>query len=216
VVPVWLLVPVLVLGVLVGAALGWWMRQRMLAAATQPRHWGAEPAPPAVVVVPDLAADQAVGEGPVARAQGQAPQPGPAPAADAQSQPEPPPLPPETEAATVQAHAPEVQQPAELTPEPAPEVKPEAAAEATPEPAREVKPEAAADVTPELEPEPEASSEPSGQPDTVPVEGERLDARMDDVLSELERRYRGRRVGPADAPEEPKPTSRPRRPRRQP
>lgn len=42
-------------------------------------------------------------------------------------------------------------------------------------------------------------------------DGERLGARMDDVLSELERRYKGRRVGEGDAGDEG--GSRPRRPR---
>lgn len=94
---------------------------------------------------------------------------------------------------------------------PGPDVKvqdpaPQAEAAPAPDPERE----------PETPPEPSPpAQEPAGAEGT-PGEGERLDARMEDVLSELERRYRGRRVGPDDARGEPDPTSRPRRPRPQP
>ncbi len=66
---------------------------------------------------------------------------------------------------------------------------------------------------PEQQPEPSSPVEEAAAAEDADSGGERLDARMEDVLSELERRYRGRRMGPGDAREDPDSPSRPRHPR---
>lgn len=196
VVPGWLIVPVLILGVLVGAALGWWMRQRTLAGAT----------------VPGLAAG---GRAPSVPTAGSEPE-----------QPGPPTDTTSKEVARFPAVVVAPEKPARTaTEEPArvagPAAKPPPVVveqlDLQPLPEREQPPdvEAAPAAAPDLEPAPETSA-PIDQPAAPagePAEGERLGARMDDVLSELERRYRGRRVGPDETPGEPTPASRRRRPR---
>lgn len=240
VVPVWLLVPVLVLGVLVGAGLGWLMRQRMPAGADQPRRWGVEPASHAGAEGSNPGSDRhrinplTLAATPIPETPANQVPPEPAPTLGEQSPPhvqapEPASSQSTSSQATSETEAPAAGAPRQRTalevrPEPTPlDGQPAPVAEPSSEPEVEALPEVQAppevEVASTAEPSTDASPEPPRPPDTLPVEGERLGARMDDVLSELERRYRGRRMGPADepdAPGEPDAASPPRRPRPQP
>lgn len=198
-VPVWILIPVLVVGVLVGAGLGWWMRQRSLAAAApavpEPKTPTPSPAAPA--------ATQDVRE-PGEAAEAAAPEPGAAELPVAVDSP---------------PSAAAVVDPPRARPEPVLIDLPHLETAETTVPPEPAPPE----------PRPQRSTSAStgrsaAHPPDTPVEAgqhedEPLGARMENVLSELERRYQGRRAaGPAETsettPGEPSSRGRPRRPRR--
>lgn len=201
-VPVWILIPVLVVGVLVGAGLGWWMRQRSLAAAAPGVAEPMTPTPSraAPTATQDVREPAEAAE-PAAAA---APEPG---AAEVPLAVDSPP----SAAAVVD--------PPRARPEPVLIDLPHfETAETTvpPEPA-----------PPERRPQRSTSTSTgrsAAHPADTPVEAgqhedEPLGARMENVLSELERRYQGRRAaGPAETsettPGEPSSRARPRRPRR--
>ncbi|MBO0746155.1 MAG: hypothetical protein J2P43_14140 [Candidatus Dormibacteraeota bacterium] len=226
-VPGWLIVPVLIVGLLVGAALGWWMRQRTLAGAQPAHRWGEEPASPSSAVATPGPPEETASPASVAAPQEEAAPPSTAPAKEDPVTPPPVDVAPESPSPRASTEAPIIiPAPASEPPAPAVEqlrLQPEVGTAPAPEAGSQVPdPQAEAAAAPEVEREAEVPSEPSSSvehpvtDEDTASEGERLDARMEDVLSELERRYRGRRVGPGEAQEEPGSTSRPRRPRPQP
>lgn len=170
-VPVWILIPVLVAGVLVGAGLGWWMRQRMLAAALPPEGAAEHPYPPEKV-----------------------------------AEPEPSPPEPVAVAAPILIDLPSWATVGAAAPQPEPRPRPEPVVIDLP------RPQPAARAV-------EATIAPPKRPAAAPQEDtdhedEALGVRMENVLSELERRYEGRRAAPGETPREPSAPARPRRRRR--